>query len=63
MGGFVVKQAGYGAAFMTLAGVGTLATLFFAYFVKEPESRRRDRPTPVREGASRWPGDPRKAPA
>jgi len=63
LGGFVVKQAGYGAAFMTLAGVGTLATLFFGYFVKEPEARRRDRPTPVREGASRWPGDPRKAPA
>jgi predicted MFS family arabinose efflux permease len=61
LGGFVVKQAGYSAAFMTLAGVGTLATVFFGYFVQEPRARRRDSPAPVPEGTSRQPLGPRKA--
>jgi len=48
LGGFVVKLAGYPAAFMTLAGVGMLATLFFGHFVQEPRARRHDdRPAPV----------------
>ncbi len=63
LGGFVVKQAGYPAAFATLAGVGLLATLFFAIFVKEPRAQSPDTPAPVRKGASRWPGLPRRAPA
>jgi MFS family permease len=44
LGGFMVKQAGYAAAFGTLAGVGALATLFFAHFVQEPRGRRRANP-------------------
>jgi predicted MFS family arabinose efflux permease len=63
LGGFVVKQAGYPAAFMTLAGVGVLATLFFARFVQEPGGRHRDRPTPARQEAPRGSGSPRQAPA
>jgi predicted MFS family arabinose efflux permease len=63
LGGFVVKQAGYPAAFMTLAGVGLLATVFFAHFVKEPRARRHDNPPPVEEGAPPRPWGPRRAPA
>lgn len=43
LGGFVVKQAGYPAAFLTLAGVGTLATLFFAFFFRETRTQRPER--------------------
>ena len=63
LGGFVVKQAGYLAAFATLAGVGVLATLFFGHFVKEPQARRRGSPDPAADQAPRWPGGPQRAPA
>ncbi len=62
LAGFVVKQAGYSAAFVTLAGVGVLATLFFGSFVKEPRAPRHDSPAPVPEGASRRPLFPRRVP-
>lgn len=50
LGGFAVKLAGFTAAFATLAGIGVLATLFFARYVHEPLAARRDRPAPVQDG-------------
>ena len=37
--GFVVKSLGYSAAFVALGGIGVLATVFFATFVREPSAR------------------------
>lgn len=39
LGGFMVERAGFPAAFATLAAVGSLATLFFAAQVREPQRR------------------------
>ena len=49
LGGVVVGKAGYPAAFATLAAVGVLATLFFAYFVRERRGPRDDASAPLAE--------------
>ncbi len=35
--GFTVKAFGYPGAFLTLGGIGVVATLFFFFFVREPD--------------------------